>query len=393
MNADSKRKYKNIDLPFICPLTGRTFNSVKGLAIYITKSLKLDHKYYYDNYINHRSIECYFCGGIGEFISVGKGYRNLCNNKLCIEKSFKSNSIDGIRYRENCSMEEANLIFRNTNKKNLEKRTKTISRIKKDNPNFYKENSRNCKEYWVKRGYSEKESIQKSIDVMNEIHKKTSTKRKEDKEKYKHSYNTCIEYYIKRGYSEEEGKRLISERQKTFSLEICINKYGSDKGLEIWTNRQSNWLNKLNTKPNSEKIKINRKKISNKTGYSKSSQVLFWKIYDLFRDNNIEFGELNSEFIKYDEINSRFYKYDYVDHTLKKVIEFNGDYWHCNPNEYSYDYFHQVLEKTAEQVWIDDKFKNKLLMNDGYDIFIIWESDFMSNPKQALDACIEFIKK
>jgi hypothetical protein len=32
-------------------------------------------------------------------------------------------------------------------------------------------------------------------------------------------------------------------------------------------------------------------------------------------------------------------------------------------------------------------------MNDGYDIFIIWESDFMSNPKQALDTCIEFIKK
>ena len=36
----------------------------------------------------------------------------------------------------------------------------------------------------------------------------------------------CIEFWLAKGYNEEEAKQLISESQKTFSLEKCIEKYG-----------------------------------------------------------------------------------------------------------------------------------------------------------------------
>ena len=51
MNAEAKKRDKDIDLPFICPVTKREFKSGMGLAIYLSKTLKVDHSEYYDLYI------------------------------------------------------------------------------------------------------------------------------------------------------------------------------------------------------------------------------------------------------------------------------------------------------------------------------------------------------
>ena len=37
-----------------------------------------------------------------------------------------------------------------------------------------------------------------------------------------------IEYWIKKGFSEEEAKMKVAERQRTFTLEKCIEKYGKE---------------------------------------------------------------------------------------------------------------------------------------------------------------------
>ena len=60
MNAEAKKRYKDIDLPFTCPVTNREFKSGMGLAIYLSKTLKVDHSEYYDQYINHRDNKCFF---------------------------------------------------------------------------------------------------------------------------------------------------------------------------------------------------------------------------------------------------------------------------------------------------------------------------------------------
>lgn len=52
---------------------------------------------------------------------------------------------------------------------------------------------------------------------------------------------TQIGYWLKKGYSEEDAKNIISERQRTFTLEKCIEKYGEEKGKEVWKNRQLKW--------------------------------------------------------------------------------------------------------------------------------------------------------
>lgn len=69
------------------------------------------------------------------------------------------------------------------------------------------------------------------------------------------SYTTRLDYYLDRGMSETEAKITLSERQTTFSLQKCLERYGED-GLRIFEDRQARWQNTLNSKPQAEKDRI-----------------------------------------------------------------------------------------------------------------------------------------
>ena len=84
--------------------------------------------------------------------------------------------------------------------------------------------------------------MKKSFD---DIHTKTWKKRRENSELYQDVNTTQIGYWLKKGYTEKESKERIKERQLTFTLEKCIQKYGEIDGLKIWTERQKNWSEKV----------------------------------------------------------------------------------------------------------------------------------------------------
>lgn len=62
--------------------------------------------------------------------------------------------------------------------------------------------------------------------------------------------------------------------------------------------------------------------------------------------------------------------------TLNLIIEYNGDYWHCNPKKYKKDYFHQVKGMTAEKLWEYDKNKVDIIIKNGYNLEVVWETDY-----------------
>lgn len=68
--------------------------------------------------------------------------------------------------------------------------------------------------------------------------------------------------------------------------------------------------------------------------------------------------------------------YDIYIPKLNLVIEFNGDYWHCNPKKYEPDYYHQIKKKTAKELWEYDKNKIDLVTGKGYNLEVVWESDY-----------------
>lgn len=384
MNAEAKKRFKEINFPFTCPISNREFKQAQGLSCYVTKTLKMNHSEYYDKFINHRNSECFFCGNKGEFISISRGYRNLCNNSECVKKSFSSHSIDGFMYRNNCNKEEATILFEKENQRQLEARTKTQSKLRKEDPLWDKKRSRNCVEFWTEKGYSKEHAILKAKEAMDDIHKKTSNKLKNNKEKYASKYPTKVEYYLERGFTLEYAKEKISEIQNRFSKEKCIEKYGEIEGTEIWLNRQEKWQNTLNKNGNL------------KGGYSEISQILFRAItntYEIKELKDVYYWTKNKEIMI--RSNSSIYLYDFADVSRMKIIEYNGDQYHANPgiyneNDYPHPY-HKEKNYSAKDIWEKDMIKEQAAIKEGYQVLTIWDSEYRNNPSGTLQKCIDFL--
>ena len=58
------------------------------------------------------------------------------------------------------------------------------------------------------------------------------------------------------------------------------------------------------------------------------------------------------------------------------IIEYNGDYWHCNPVKFNSEYLHPHKKKTSSQIWNEDKIRIDNIKNYGYNLEVVWESDY-----------------
>lgn len=388
-----KTSNKTLSFPHLCLESNKIFNTNVGLSLFITNSLKhINHKQYYDKYVNS-SLLCFFCKNEGKFISITKGYRNLCTNKICVSKSRSTYTINCIMYTNDCTYNEAEKILNDKIEKNKIICKNVSLQNTLNNSNYLKENSSWCIEFWIKKGYNEEEEAKIKLnkhqcDNVSKLYKH----KKENPEKYLDINNTQLGYWIKKGFNEEEAKEKLKERQTTFSLEKCINKHGIEEGTKIWQTRQDKWQNTLNSKSDEEKLEINIKKVNNMTGYSKISQELFWTLSYKFKENNIVFQELsNKEIIIYNRDIKKIYKLDYVDFTHKKVIEFNGDYWHCNPLIYSANYYNTTKKQLSACIWAYDNIKHDYIKKLGYELLIVWESTYRKDKTKILNDCINFI--
>ncbi len=76
---------------------------------------------------------------------------------------------------------------------------------------------------------------------------------------------------------------------------------------------------------------------------------------------------------------------DLVNFDLKIAIEYNGDYWHCNPRTWSADDYNKSIKMTAKEKWRRDFARRKFLENEGYTVVVIWESGFKSDKQKYID--------
>lgn len=184
------------------------------------------------------------------------------------------------------------------------------------------------------------------------------------------------EYWINKGFTEDEAIELVKERQRTFTLEKCIEKYGKIKGLKVFENRQKKWLKSLHE--NFEKYGDGR------SPQSKLASDLITDICDIL---NIEIPKKE----KWISDGNKAFSYDFT--YDKKIIEFNGDYWHCNPKFFKPDFYHTTKKKTASELWSYDKYKVKLANKYGYEVLVIWENECNNDRNKVLEKCIDFLTK
>lgn len=191
---------------------------------------------------------------------------------------------------------------------------------------------------------------------------------------------TQLKYWInKKGYTEEEAKLKIKNRQTTFSKDKCIEKYGMDVGIKIFEERQVKWQTTLKSKPLDEINSINSRKIFRK---GPKSTLEFEFLKSIYNDKSC----YNKTIIINDNTHA------IVDLCVKnKIIEFYGDYWHCNPKIYKDEYWHAYKKQFAKDIQLADNIRINQLKQLGYCVKIVWESDYKNNPDAIIKECKDFI--
>jgi G:T-mismatch repair DNA endonuclease (very short patch repair protein) len=192
-------------------------------------------------------------------------------------------------------------------------------------------------------------------------------------------FDTTLKYYLKRGYSEEKAKQKLKERQTTFSLKKCIEKYGDAEGLKKWKDRQEKWKKKV---------------FNDKTYIGGGRSMLAENIIQEILLNSPSTKEYlygkNEKFIRgKGDFGAR--KYDLTHINNKKIIEINGIFWHCKPGLYDENFYNTPRRMYAKDIWKYDEEKNKLANSYGYSVLTIWEDEYLKNPSNAVKKCMDFI--
>jgi very-short-patch-repair endonuclease len=209
-------------------------------------------------------------------------------------------------------------------------------------------------------------------------------------------------------YGEEEGiKKFESyvEKHKIVgnTLDYFINKYGEEEGIKKYKDvcfLKGHTIDSYIIRYNNEEMayfKYNEflSKVScNSSSTSNIALELFNNIYSIlpkelttktyFNDN---FN--NKEFIINDYLNKKCYMYDFVISSLKICFEFNGDYWHANPILFKET--DVIRGKKVLDIWQYDYEKINVIKNSGYDVYIIWENEYLKDKEYIIKFLLDKI--
>lgn len=197
------------------------------------------------------------------------------------------------------------------------------------------------------------------------------------------SYKVSKQRYIDE-YGEEFGSRICKDIKDNNSLKSFQERYGDEIGKKryeenckkcgITLDKMQNLYGKVDGERRyKEWIYRVTKHNENNIGVSKSSQELFWSLYEEIEnkiDDDIYFAELNNEYPFYQHLdeNIKLHKVDFK--CGQKIIEFDCDYWHDEDN---------------------DRMRDEFLESKGYDILRVKYEDYIKDNKMILNKCMEFI--
>lgn len=204
----------------------------------------------------------------------------------------------------------------------------------------------------------------------------TTLKERKEQDPNHHLRPNQTQYWVNKGLTEEEATAKVKERNAVNSLEKYIERAGGDveTGTKNWADRQERWLNSL-------------KASGMYGGYSKVANQLFTRVSETVP--NLLFGEHEKQI----RCGSKVVHVDCCLLERKLVIEFYGDYWHANPKKYSADSLITVIGKSASEIWERDAIRQQALTSHGYNVLVIWESEYNSDPDATVNRCINFMRK
>ena len=153
------------------------------------------------------------------------------------------------------------------------------------------------------------------------------------------------------------------------------------KSHETRNKRYGEWTSAKTRESTRKHIqKVNKGFYGGTKRYSNISKIIFDQLdelipsYTTYHSNNEWPLELSNE--ESAVLGQQLVMIDYYCPELSLVIEFNGDYWHANPNRYRpNDVVHD--DKLASDIWAHDKLREEIVKKKlGIEhYFVLWETD------------------
>ena len=183
-------------------------------------------------------------------------------------------------------------------------------------------------------------------------------------------------------WKEKYGKDIISPYHipgaKEKAHKTIFERYG-DHPMRVKELKDINLTNMLNTK-----LKKYGNVFPGITSHSKISLNFFNELVKRANIQNAFYGtkEVVERFAEYEKT----YKFDFFHNN--KIIEFYGDYWHCNPSIYNKDFINR--SGIAKEILERDKKREQIIMTK-YKLLIVWEAEVNKQFDQTIEKCINFL--
>jgi len=214
-----------------------------------------------------------------------------------------------------------------------------------------------------------------------------------------------IEFWTARGHTEEEARELLLERQR------AVARLGGEEKFQKLSQASSGIRNPMSIASIAKRHNVTEdvassmtpcfgrtkekhpmwgkshtpealEKIANAPHLRHSSrrsvnenEILEWcrQNFDCSIDNNTGIGKWN------------------VDILIKEkmlVIEFFGDFWHMRHGIFADDYVNPITKFSAKDKRSRDQHKIEQLASLGYNVVVVWESDWKENPEREKERII-----
>lgn len=197
-----------------------------------------------------------------------------------------------------------------------------------------------------------------------------------------------IEYWIAENNGDIDLGTAAYKKWQTRDLEFFVNKYGAADGIIKHAAKTERWLDTLNSKSTEELADINSRKIRKSAAfYSKAEKELFHSIREVIPELKEQLS------ICRDPSSNRkqFYIYDMC--FDKKIIEYNGDFWHANPLFHGPEFVNPYNNKSQCEILARDADKLAIANTNGYSIMVVWEHNYKKNKEKVIEECINFLKQ
>lgn len=361
--------FKNFTMKFkrICPICGLEFETKVHNKKYCSKRCSADAKAQYIH--PNGGCKCVICGYRADVLSHHLRIKhNISSDEYIWKYNLKKSDVISESAQKNISEAQKKSISPN------KKRFTSENNPAKNHNGRYSPFSMNFIKY---DGLSDDEKHR----LIDELKTRKCEYFKDNPQKN----CTNIKFYLAKGMSETDARIALTNRQRTFTKEKCIERYGKPDGLKIWKERQEKWQNTLNSKTDEEKTEILMKRLNwMKTTSSRPEKELYECLKNIIGD------ELETQF----RIQHNDHGFIFDIRYRNKLIEFNGDYWHCNPqiyNEYDEVNFPDG-RKMALDVWTRDEKKTRIANENGFSVLVVWESDYKKNKEDEIKRCLKYLK-